>query len=75
MYVVVVIRYFSDEIKYAIVFVFSNSIFIKFLFPKAHGVRVYRQLFLAGDIVILNTNWEFVNLTVREECYGLFTRF
>lgn len=32
LYVVVVIRYFSDEIKYAIVFVFSNSISIKFLF-------------------------------------------
>lgn len=45
LYVVVVIRYFSDEIKYAIVFVFSNSISIKFLFPKAHGVRAYRQLF------------------------------
>lgn len=54
--VVVVIRYFSDEIKYAIVFVFFNSISIKFLFPKAHGVWAYRQLFLAGDVVILNTN-------------------
>ena len=53
MYVVVVIRYFSDEIKYAIVFVFFNSISIKFLFPKAHWVRAYRQLFLAGDVVIL----------------------
>lgn len=46
LYVVVAIRYFSDEIKCAIFFVFSNSISIKFLFPKAHGVRAYRQLFL-----------------------------
>ena len=32
LYAVAVLRYFSDEIKYAIVFVFSYSISIKFLF-------------------------------------------
>jgi len=64
LYVVVVIRYFSDEIKYAIVFVFFNSISIKFLFPKAHWVRAYRQLFLAGDVVILPS------LTVEKQKNG-----
>ena len=61
-----VIRYFSDEIKYAIVFVFFNSISIKFLFPKANGVWAYRQLFLAGDIVILNTNWNFIKRIIYD---------
>ena len=61
-----VIRYFSDEIKYAIVFVFFNSISIKLLFPKAKGVWAYRQLFLAGDIVILNTNWNFIKRIIYD---------
>lgn len=48
------------------------SLYFPIVFPlssysqSARGVGAYRQLFLAGDVVILNTNWNFIKRIIYD---------